>query len=95
MNWIAGFRTGHLSAEDEERSERTTHVTVPENMDALRFIILDDRRISAEKVAETLVISQERVGYIIHKRKISTKCLSAGQKCDRVLALQAILDQFW
>jgi hypothetical protein len=49
------------------------------------------------------VISQERVGFIIHEildeRNLSTKlvpkCLSAGKKCDRVLALQAILDQFW
>jgi hypothetical protein len=40
---------GHLSTEDEERSERPTQVTIPENVDAIHSIILDDRRISAKK----------------------------------------------
>jgi hypothetical protein len=50
---------------------------------------------------ETLAISRERVGYIIHEildiRKLSTKlvpkCLSADQMRDWVLVLQANLDQ--
>jgi hypothetical protein len=41
-------------------------VTVPENVDAIHSVILDDRRISARKIAETLAISRERVGDIIH-----------------------------
>jgi hypothetical protein len=65
-------------------------------------MILDERRTSAKKIAETLVISRERVGYIIHEildmRKRSAKwvlkCLNADQKCDHVLASQAILDRF-
>jgi predicted HTH transcriptional regulator len=87
-NLVARFRTGYLSAEDE-RSRRPTQVTVAENMDAIHSMILDDRRISAEKIAETLVISRERVGYIIHEildmKKLSSKwvpkCLNADQKC--------------
>jgi transposase len=66
-NWIARLRTGHLSSEDEERSGRATHVTVPENVDAIHCMILDDRRISAKKIIETLAISRERIGYIIHE----------------------------
>jgi hypothetical protein len=78
-------------------------VTIPENLDAIHSMILDDWRISAKKIAETLAIYQERVGYIIHKkildmRKLSAKwvpkCLNADQKRDRVLASQAILDPF-
>jgi hypothetical protein len=71
-------------------------------LDAIHSTILDDRRISAKKITETLAISWERVGYIIHEildmRKLSAKwvpkCLNADQKRDRVLASQAILDWF-
>jgi hypothetical protein len=60
-------------------------VTIPENVDAISFMILDDWRISAKTIAETLTISRERVGYIIHEildvRKFSAKqvpkCLNA------------------
>jgi hypothetical protein len=41
-NWAAGFRTGHLSTEDEECSGRSTQVTIPENVDAIHYMILDD-----------------------------------------------------
>jgi hypothetical protein len=61
------FRTGYLSTEDEELSWRPTEVTFPENMDAVHSMILDDRRISGKNTAETLAISRERVGYIIHE----------------------------
>jgi hypothetical protein len=33
-NWLARFRTGHLSTKDE-RSGRPTQVILPENMDAI------------------------------------------------------------
>jgi DNA-binding transcriptional regulator GbsR (MarR family) len=101
-NYVAMFRTGHFSTEDK-RSGRPTQVTVPENVDAIYSMILDNRRITAKKIAETLVISQERVGYIIHEildmknisAKCVPKCLNSDQKHDRVLASQAILDGFW
>jgi transposase len=48
-NWVVRFRTGHLSTEGEERSGRRTQVTVPENVDAIHSMILDDRRISAKR----------------------------------------------
>jgi transposase len=41
-NWVARFRTGHLSTEDEESSARPTQVTIPENVDAIYSMILDD-----------------------------------------------------
>jgi hypothetical protein len=59
-NWVTGFRTGHLSTEDEERCGRPTQVIVPENMDAIHSMVLNDRIISAEKIAETLAIFRER-----------------------------------
>jgi transposase len=99
-NWVVRFRTEHLSTKDEERSGRPTQVTIPENVVTVHSMILDDRKISAKKIAETLMISRERVGYIIHEildmRKLSVKCvpkcLNADQKRDRMLVSQAILD---
>jgi transposase len=44
-NWVARFRMGHLNNEDEESSGRPTQVTIPENVDAIRFLILNDRKI--------------------------------------------------
>jgi hypothetical protein len=72
-------------------------------VDAIHSMIPDDQRISAKNIAETLVISWERVGYIIQEsldmRKLSAKqvpkCLNTDKKHDRVLASQAILDQSW
>jgi hypothetical protein len=41
-NWAARFRTGHLSTEGEECSGTSSRVTIPENVDAIHSIILDD-----------------------------------------------------
>jgi transposase len=45
-NWVARFRTGHLSTEDEELSGRPIQVTIPENVDAIHFMNLHNQRIS-------------------------------------------------
>jgi hypothetical protein len=54
-NWVAKVRTGHLSTKDEH-SGTPTQVTTPENEDAIHSTILNDRRISAKKIAETQAI---------------------------------------
>jgi transposase len=41
-NWVARFGTGHLSTEDEY-SGRPTQVTIPENVDTVHSMILDNR----------------------------------------------------
>jgi transposase len=41
-NWIARYRTGHFRAEDEELSKRSTYVTIPENVDSIHSMILDN-----------------------------------------------------
>jgi transposase len=74
--WVDRFRAAHLSIEDE-RSGKPTQVTIPESVDAIHSMILDDRRISGRKIAETLAISRERVGCIIYEildmRKLAAK----------------------
>jgi transposase len=48
-SWVAKFRAGHLSTEDEECSGRPTRVIIPENVDAIHSMILDYRRLSAKR----------------------------------------------
>jgi hypothetical protein len=89
-NWDARFGTGYVSTGDDERSGSPTQVIIPENVDAIHSMILDDQRISTKKIAKTLTITRERVDYIIHEildmRQLSDKwvprCLNASQKCD-------------
>jgi hypothetical protein len=47
----------YLSVKNQERSGRSTQVAIPENVDVINFSILNDRRISAKKMAGTLAIS--------------------------------------
>jgi hypothetical protein len=57
-------------------------VTIPENVDVILSMFLDDRRTSAKEMAEILAISR---GYILNMRKLSAKrvpkCLNAVQRC--------------
>jgi hypothetical protein len=78
-----------LGTEGKEHFGRQTQVTIPENVDAIHCMILDDRRISTKNTAETLAISRERVGYIIYRildmRMLAEwvlKRLNDDQKCD-------------
>jgi hypothetical protein len=46
-----------LSTEDDEHSGRPTGVIIPENMNAIHSMILDDQRMSTKKIADILAIS--------------------------------------
>ena len=75
--WVSRFKTGHFEVTDEPRSGRPSPATTEEKADAVHVMILENRRISANVIAETLGISHKRVGHIIHNildmRKLSAK----------------------
>ena len=79
-----------------------TKVTIPEIIDQIHELILEDSRISAKSIVEQLGISRDRVGSIIHEdldmRKLSTKwvpkCLNADQKRQRCQSSEQLLDFF-
>ena len=68
-----------------------TKVTIPEIIDQIHELILEDRRILSKSIAEQLGVSRERVGSVIREdldmRKLSAKwspkCLNADQKRQR------------
>jgi len=77
-------------------------VTIPEIIDQIHELILEERRISAKSIAEQLGISRERVGSIIHKdldmgklsAKWVSKCLNADHKRQRYQSYEQHLELF-
>jgi len=87
---VVQFKRGDFSTCDAPRPGRPKTVTIPEIIDQIHELILEDRWISAKSIAEQLGISREREGSIFHEdldmRKLSAKsvpkCLNADQKVN-------------
>ena len=60
--WAAEFKHGRTSLEVDPREGRPNSVTTPEIIEQVHDILLDDRRMKLREVAETIGISNERVG---------------------------------
>jgi len=101
-NWVAQSKSGDFSTCDSPRHVRHKTVTIPEIIDHIYELIMEDRRISAKSIAEQLGISRKRVGSIIYEdldmRKVSAKwvpkCLNADQKRQRCQSSEQILEFF-
>jgi len=90
-NWVAQYKHGDFSTCDAPRPGRPKTVTISEIIDQINELIVENRRISANSIAEQLGIPREWVGSNIHEsldlRKLSAKwvpkCLKADQKRQR------------
>jgi len=65
--WAADFKRGRTSLEDDPREGRPKSATTPEIFEQVHDMLLDDRRMKAREIAETIGISKERIGYILHQ----------------------------
>jgi transposase len=65
--WAAEFKRGSTNLEDDPREGRPKSATTPEIIEQVRDMLLDDRRMKVRDIAETIGISKELVGYILHK----------------------------
>jgi transposase len=65
--WAAEFKHGHTILEDDPREERPKSATPPEIIEQVHDMVLDDRRMKEREIAETIGISKESVGYILHE----------------------------
>jgi histone-lysine N-methyltransferase SETMAR len=76
--------------------------TTPEIIEQVHDMILDDRRMTVREIAETIGISKERVGYILHEeldmKKLCARwlprLLTAGQKRTRMKISEQCLESF-
>jgi len=71
----AEFKRGRTSLEDEPREGRPKSATRPEIIEPVHVMVLDDRRMKVREIAETLGVSKERVGYILHEELDMKKAL--------------------
>jgi len=65
--WAARFNCGRTSLEDDPREGHPKSATIPVIIDQVDDMVLDDRRTKVHEIAETIGISKEREGYILHK----------------------------
>jgi len=101
-NCVAQFKCGDFSTCGAPRPGRLKTVTIPEIIDQVHELILEDCRISAKSISEQLGISCEQVGSIIHEdmdmQKLSTKwvlkCLNVDQKHQKCQSSEQLLEFF-
>jgi hypothetical protein len=101
-NWAAEFKRGRTGLEDDPREGRPKSSTTPEIIEQEHDMVLDDRRMKVREIAETIGISKERVGYILHEeldmKKLCARwvprLLIADQKLTRMKISEQCLEHF-
>jgi len=65
--WAAEFKRGRTSLEDDPREGCPKIATTPEIFEQVHDMVLDDWRMKVHEIAQTIGISKERRGYILHE----------------------------
>jgi hypothetical protein len=65
--WAAEFKRGHTSLEDDPCVGRPKSSATPEIIEEVHNMVLDNQRMKVREIAETIGISKELVGYILHE----------------------------
>jgi len=100
--WAAEFQRGHTSLDDDPREGCPKSATTPEIIEQVHNMVLDDWRMKVREIAETIGISKEHVGYILHEElDIKKLCarwvlrlLTADQKRTRMKISEQCLEHF-
>jgi histone-lysine N-methyltransferase SETMAR len=90
--WAAEFKCGCTSLEDDPCKGRPKSAPPPEIIEQVYDMVLDDWQMKVCEIAETIGISKECVGYILHKeldmKKLCARwvprLLTGDQKCTRM-----------
>jgi len=79
-NWFNEFQRGRTSVFDEPRPGAPKRATTEDNETKIRDLVLGDRRLKIREIAETVGMSKDRVGHILHEilgmRKLSARWVS-------------------
>jgi histone-lysine N-methyltransferase SETMAR len=100
--WAAEFKRGRTSLENDPREGRPKIATTPEIIEQVHDMLLDNQRMKVREIAETIGISKERVGYILHEeldmKKLCarwvSRLLTANQKRTRMKISEQCLERF-
>lgn len=101
-NWVAEFKRGRTSVQDELRPGRPKSVTTSEMVSKVHDMVLEDRRLKLSEIADNTGISKERVHHILSEelnmKKLSARwvprLLTLDQKRVRMQNSQHCLDRF-
>ena len=101
-NWFNEFNRGRRSLEDEGREGRPKTVVVPENIDAVRELIMQDRHVTYREIEASLGISSTSIHSILHGhlavKKVCSRWiphnLTVAQKKARVDWCKEILKKY-
>jgi histone-lysine N-methyltransferase SETMAR len=96
------FKRGRSSLEGNPLDRRPKSATIPEIIEKVHDMLLDDGRMKVRDIAETIVISKERVGYILPEeldmKKLCARWLprflTADQKSTRMKISEQCLERF-
>ncbi|XP_039302537.1 uncharacterized protein LOC120357081 [Solenopsis invicta] len=66
-NWFNEFQRGRTSVFDEPRPGAPKMATTEDNVTKIHDLVLADRRLKMREIAETVSISKDRVGHILHE----------------------------
>ena len=100
--WAAKFKMGRESLEDNPRSGCPASATTQENIDCVHHMVMDDRRLTVNQIADPVAIFHEQVENILHQELAMSKVsawwvpclLTTVQKHTRLVMLQANLALF-
>ena len=99
FEWARRFKDGQLNIEDSPRSGRPISATDEKNIKAIENLVVEDRRITIQEIAEILGISSGTVHGILHDHLHMTKVCSTWvphlltplQRHERVEACEELL----
>jgi transposase len=100
--WAAEFKRGHTSLEDDPHEGHPKSATTPEIIEQVHDMVLDDRWMKVREIAETIGISKECVGYILHEEldmkklcaRLVPRLLTANQKHALMKISEQCLEHF-
>lgn len=92
FRWYREFSFGRSSLADEVREGRPKSAVVPQNIDAVRNLIMEDRHVTYREIEASLDISMTSINKILHEhlgvKKISSRwiphMLTGAQKRARM-----------
>jgi len=66
-NWFNEFQCGRKSFFDESRPGAPKTATTEDNVTKIHYLVLADHRLKIRDIAETVGMSKDRVGHILHE----------------------------
>ena len=76
--WYGDFKRGRTNTEDAERLGCPTEVATPENTEKILKIILSDRKVKLQEIADILKISKGTVFKVVHENLSMKNCIPSG-----------------